>query len=235
MAAKATKTKHHFSAMLREKLARAARMLGEPVTEIATLAKRTEETFRSLGRARKHTNGRTIVYADERIPLVFTNAKHVVKSLAMVKDPVDCAIAKCAKDPDACWVGAYATSVHVGNSTVTFWSELCPDLVLKCMLPMALRVAIKDWDKQVKKKVKHRRFKLADGTYFLSPYPPSMEHHNTKKKYRQIVEGKTKVVTRGKNFTKPTRRLTVRSDIAMAVSAAGLQKQAGKQARKKSA
>lgn len=232
MAVKATKKKQSPSAALREKMERIARMIGVSFAEVTTMAKRVEQTFRSVGRARKHTSGRTIVYSDERIPLVFTNSKHVVKSRALTKDPVDCGIAKCAKDPDACWLGAYATSVHVGNATVTFWSELCPHLVVKCMLPMNLREAIKDWDEQVRKKAKNRRFRLADGTYFLSPYPPSLDHTRTPKR------NKRKVVARGKNANSPTRRLTVRSDISLAMAASPAAKRVQKRAaakRKRSA
>jgi hypothetical protein len=216
-----------FSDTTTDKMSRIARMLGVTVAAVATMAKRTEETFRSVGRARKHTNGRTIVYSNERIPLVFTSSKHVVKARAMVKDPVDCAVAKCAKDADACWLGAYATSVHVGNATVTFWSELCPHLVVKCMLPLPLRDAIRNWDEQVKKKVKNRRFKLSDGTYFLSPYPPSLDHTVTRPKKSG------KVVARGKNVVKSTRRLTVKSDILLAVAASHAIKQGQKRSAAK--
>lgn len=214
MAATATKTKKSFSDALRDKFSRIARMLGVPMTAVETMSKRTENTLRSVGKAINHTNGRVIVYAKKPIPLVFTNKKHVVKAGALTKDAVDCAIAKCAKDPDGCWLGAYATSVHVGNATVTFWSELCPHIVVKAMLPLPLRAAIRDWDEQVLKKRKNRRFRLADGTYYLGPYPPSL-HHTTKR-----PEGKP--ISRGKNTRKPTRRLTVKSDISLAMAAASV-------------
>lgn len=212
MAATAKKTKQNFSAALREKMDRIARMIGAPVSEIKTLAKRTEEAFRSVGKACKRPGGRIEIHARKNVPLTFTNSKHVTKAKALVKVPVDCGIAKCAKDPDSCWLGAYATSVHVGNATVTFWSELCPHLVVKCMLPKPLRDAIRDWDEQVRKKQKNRRFRLADGTYYLSPYPPSLDPTNNRKP--------EKIGPRGKNTTKPTRRLTVKSDISLAIAAA---------------
>lgn len=212
--------------MQREKLDRIARMLGISFVEAKFRAQRTEQTFKSLGRVREHTGGRTIVYANERVPLVFMNDKHVVKLRALVKDPVDCPIAKCAKDPDACWLGAYSTSVHVGNATVTFWSELCPHLVVKSLLPVPLRVAIKDWDDQVKRKVKNRKFRLPDGTYFLGPYPPSLEHDKARKR------GERKSV-RGANINKPTRRLTVRSDISLAVAVSSATKHVQKRAVEK--
>jgi hypothetical protein len=222
-----TMTGKRFSDATADKMSRIARMLGASTAAVTTMAERAEETFLSVGRAREHTNGRTIVYADERIPLMFTASKHVVKSRALVKDAIECPIAKCGKDADACWLGAYATSVHVGNATVTFWSELCPHIVVKCMLPMQIREAIRDWDEQVKKKRKNRQFRLADGTYFLSPYPPSLDHTYTR------VKKSRKIVVRGKNFTKPTRRLTVKSDISLAMAASPAAKRAQRRAAAK--
>lgn len=195
---------------LREKFSRIARIIDVPERAIKALARRTKEMFHSVGEAFTKPNGMVEIHARKRIQLTFTNRKHVVKSKAMVKDPIDCPVAKCAKDPDSCWLGAYATSVHVGNSTVTFWSELCPDLIVKCMLPLGMRDAIHDWDEQVKQKQKNRRFRLADKEYFLSPYPPSLAPTHKK----TATYGK-----RGENVRKPTRRLTVRSDISLALMA----------------
>lgn len=213
-----------------EKFSRIARLAGVSVKDVETLAKHTERTFRSVGRAFKLPNGRVEIHARERIPMTFNNKLHVVKSRALVKDAIDCPLAKAYKDPDACWLGAHATNVHVGNATVTFWSELCPHITVKGMLTTALRTAVRDWDEQVKKKQKNRRFRLADGTYFLSPYPPSFDPAIVKRKKRP--DG-----SRGHNILKPTRRLTVRSDISLAVlvpKAKQAQKRAASKRRKAS-
>lgn len=208
MASKAKKTAR--ADKMHEKFSRIARIIGAPESAIEEVAKRTKQAFHSVGKAFTKPNGMVEIHARERVQLTFTNKKHVVTSKALVKDAVDCPVAKCAKDPDSCWLGAYATSVHVGNATLTFWSELCPNLVVKCMLPDVIRAAIRDWDNQVKRKQKNRRFRLADNTYFLGPYPPSLAPTHKK----VTTNGK-----RGKNARHPTRRLTVRSDIALALMA----------------
>lgn len=223
MASKASKKTARADKM-HEKFSRIARIIGVPVSEIEQVAKRTSQAFHSVGKAYTRPSGMVEIHARERIQLTFTNKKHVVNLKALVKDAVDCPIAKCAKDPDSCWLGAYATSVHVGNSTLTFWSELCPNLVVKCMLPMGIRDAIRDWDKQVKRKQKNRRFRLADDTYFLGPYPPSFAPNHKKA---------TTSSKRGKNVLRPTRRLTVRSDISLALMANPAVKRAQKQAAAK--
>lgn len=194
-------------AVMAEKFGRIARMLGVPVSELKTLAKRTENHFRSVGKAVRK-NGHVVVYAKRPLAMDFVHKKHVITERAMVKDAIDCPLAKCAKDADACLMGKYSTSVHVGNIIVTFWSELCPDLSVKYMLPPSLRATVRNWDEQVKKKVKNRRFKLADGTYYLSPCSPSFMTPGPRGNGEK----------RGKNFRKPTRRLTVRSDISLAAS-----------------
>ena len=219
MAVKAkSKKQNSISAAALARRARAARILDVPPREFDILAKRVENTFKSVGRAQKHTNGRVIVYGRKPVQLQFTNAKHVVKSRALVKDPIDCPIAKCAKDSDACWLAPYATSVHVGNATINFWSELCPHITVKYMLPLQLREAIRDWDAQVANKKKNRRFRLGDGTYFLAPWPKSLEHGPQNQRRERNVG------SRGKNERTPTRRLTVRSDLSLAYSAVKLAK-----------
>lgn len=215
MAATATKKKKTSTktrkSVINEKFARLARIFGCSVNELKTLSKRTENALRSVGKAVNGKNGRVTVYAKKQVPMVFTHAKHVMRAKALVKDAIDCPLAKCGKDPDACWLGAHSSSVHVGNVMVTFWSELCPHIELKCTLSPALRAAVRNWDEQVKKKVKNRRFNLEDGVYYLSPCPPSFvkRGHGTK----------VHKTTRGKNFNRPTRKLTVRSDISLAISA----------------
>lgn len=214
MAVKATTKKKSGktrASAMKERFERIARMFECSVTDINTLAKRTENAFRSVGKAVKDKNGRVTVYAKKQIPMVFTHKKHVVRAKALVKDAIDCPLAKCAKDPDACWLGAYSTSVHVGNVIVTFWSELCPHIQVKSMLPPAMRAAVHNWDEQVKKKVKNRRFNLADGVYYLSACAPSFVNPKPRNKKNKG--------TRGENFNKPSRKLTVRSDISLAISA----------------
>jgi hypothetical protein len=201
-----------------EKFERLSRMIGCSIGDVAALAKRVEETLRSVGTAKRAANGRVVIYCKRAVPMEFVHKMHVVKSKALVKDQIDCPTAKCAKDPIACWLGKHTTSVHVGNSIVTFWSELCPHLEVKFMLPPRLRAAIKDWDSQVRRKVKNRRFNLDDGTYVLSPCPPSL----VKPGSRGTGE------KRGKNYNSPTRKRTVRSDIALAIDFLNAQKAAKK-------
>lgn len=195
--------------VMREKFDRIARMINSSADEIETLAASVENAFLSAGKAQKRPNGRIVVFATKPIPVTFTNSKHVVKLRALVKDGIDCPIAKAAKDPDSCWLGAFSTSVHVGNVSITFWSELCPHITVRAMLPPVMRDAIRNWDEQVKRKAKNRRFNLPDGTYYFAPCPPSWVSRGPRG-----ARG-----TRGKNTHQPTRRLTVRSDISLAIAA----------------
>lgn len=225
MAVKATKTKTSGktkASVMNERFARIARILGCSVNELKTMAKRTENAFRSVGKAVKGKHGRVTVYAKKQVPMVFTHSKHVVRAKALVKDAIDCPLAKCGKDPDSCWLGAYSTSVHVGNIMVTFWSELCPHIQVKCTLTPALRAAVHNWDEQVKKKAKNRRFNLDDGVYYLSPCPPSFVERGPGTKVHKS--------RRGKNLNRPTRKLTVRSDISLAISAMTVKKTFSKKA-----
>jgi hypothetical protein len=210
-----SKNKKSITAAAQARRSRAARILDVSPRELDALAKGVERTLKSLGRVKKHTNGRLIVYARKPVPLQFINARHVVRLKALVKDAIDCPIAKCGKDPDACWLAAYATSVHVGNAIMTFWSELCPHITVKFMLPTQLKEAIRDWDAQVKADKKDRRFRLEDGVYFLAPWPKSLEHDSEGPRVRNVG-------IRGKNERKPTRRLTVRSDLSLAFAASKL-------------
>lgn len=196
-----------------KKFERIARMIDSSVDEIESLAERVEDVFRSVGKAQNRPNGRVTVFATKSIPMTFTNSKHVVKLRALVKDGIDCPLAKCGKDADACWLGAFATSVHVGNAMITFWSELCPHITVKAMLSQPMRAAVRNWDEQVLRKAKNRRFNLPDGTYYFAPCPPSLIKPN-----ERGARG-----PRGKNTRKPTRRLTVKSDISLAISAATMQ------------
>jgi len=222
MAVKAIKKKSGKTraSATKERFARIARMFGCSAGDITTLAKHTEAALRGVGTALKGKNGRITVFANKPVPMTFTHKKHVVRAKALVKDAIGCPIAKCAKDPEACWLGAYSTSVHVGNVMVTFWSELCPHIQLKCMLSPSMRAAVRNWDDQVKKKVKNRRFNLNDGVHYLSACSPSIVKPSPRNKKRA---GK-----RGVNFNKPSRKLTVRSDIALAIDFLNAQKAAKK-------
>jgi hypothetical protein len=221
-AKKKTKTKKSATSPLpsiHEKIMFVARMLGVNSAQVDTISDMVRKTLLGLGKAETHTGGRTIVYAQRAFPFQFVGAKHVTRAKALVKDPIDCPLAKALQDS---WIGPYVTSVHVGNAVVSMWSIFCPDIVVKFWLSPDLMQAVRDWDEQAKNKT--RRFRLADGVHYLVKCPPSFRHTS------RSVRGSGTI--RGKNAKTPTRRLTVKSDISFALSLA-LAKIAGKQPRTK--
>lgn len=187
-------------------LDRVARMYKIPLNGVKARAKATRRALLGLGRAEKHTGGRTIVYAEQNVPFHFLNEYHVVK--ALTKDPIDCPIAKALNDS---WLRDYISSTHVGNATVSLWSVFCPDIVVKYLLPPMLREAVRNWDDQKKKKAVRPKFNLEDGIYYLSRYPESLRHTTEK-------PARASRTPRGKNVQKPTRRLTVKTDISFALA-----------------
>jgi hypothetical protein len=204
-------------------LDRVARMYKIPLHGAKIRAKVIRKALLGLGRAEKHTGGRTIVYAERNVPFHFSKSRHVVK--ALVKDPIDCPIAKALNDS---WLREYISSTHVGNATVSLWSVYCPDIVVKYLLSPPLREAVRNWDEQKKTKARPK-FNLEDGIYYLSRYPESLRH-TTEKPERALR------TPRGKNVLKRTRRLTVKTDISFALAfTRGKNSSAKPSRRKKSA
>lgn len=204
--------------VFKDQISRIARIAGITFAQALNKFTSTRKTLLSLGVQVKRPGGRTIVFGKKPFGFSFNNAKHVTKSKALVKDPIDCPIAKALQDS---WFNDYITSYHVGNSTVTMWSKYCPDIVVKYLLGPDLMEAVRNWDEQKGKK--NRRFRLSDGVHYLTKCPPS---------YITGKRNEKNVGTRGQNHKHPTRRLTVKSDISLAVL---LSSRLSKKSKKKSA
>ena len=181
------------------------------VTKIAAKARiaNIRKNLLSLGTARRAPNGMTIVYGDDDIRFHFAKAKHVKGAKRKVDG--ECPLARALKDS---FLSEYITHAHVGNHTVKMWSIMCPDIVVKFTLSAALAEVVRQWDEEGK-------WVADDGIYALCAYPEQARLD----KNGQPVRRNYKVERHYGPHTKSrTRRITLQSDIALAMEMAKMMK-----------
>ena len=159
-----------------------------------------------LGTAVTDKNGVITVYADR--PLAFTVEKEHVKR-AKRKNPKMCTVALAVQNST---IGKYISDVHVGNSLVTAWSNLCPNLRVKYHLDADLKKAVRAWDEEGKWIIEYE-------ICWLGSFPPSLRHGYIKKTYIGPVGPKTR---------KPTRTVRLKASIESSLKALGPQPAAKK-------
>lgn len=211
MAATATKKKKsvkssknvstRFTARAAAAIAAAAAVLGVKQSDANKIVDRVRKVLMSLGKAEQR-NGRTTVFANNRVLFTFAAAKHVKNAVRRADN--NCPIAQALKDS---FLSNYVTHVHVGNHTVKVWSVLCPDVVVKFSLSPALYAAVRAWDEK-------GRWTIEDGIYALYEYPRSLRPGHVPQAKRE---------SHGPHTRSASRKITLQSDIgaAMAMAAAG--------------
>lgn len=189
------------------------------VSKTAALARvaHIRKNLLSLGTARTKPNGLTFVYADNDIRFNFSKARHV--NGAQRKADGNCPIARALKDS---FLSEYITHAHVGNHTVKIWSVMCPDVVVKFSLSPALATVVRQWDLTGK-------WVEADGIYALCGYPEQLRIGADGKPVRSGYEAESH---HGPHTKGRTRRITLQSDIALAMEMATMLK---KKPKKKAA
>jgi hypothetical protein len=211
--ASATKTasaKTRMTAKIAAAIAAAAAVWGVTKASATARVANIRKNLLALGTARQKPNGTTVVYGDKDILFHFSKKKHAKGAKRKVDG--ECPLARALKDS---FLSEYVTHAHVGNHTVKLWSILCPDIVVKFMLSPALAAVVRQWDETGK-------WTEEDGIYAICVYPSQS---------RLGKNGRLVVVTPrvtdnpyGPRTKHPTRRITLQSDIALAMQAADLLK-----------
>lgn len=181
------------------------------VSKVAATARvnNIRKNLEGLGTVRRKPNGRTVVYSDQNILFNFSKSRHVKGAKRKVDG--ECPLARALKDS---FLRDYITHAHVGNHTVKMWSVLCPELVVKFALSPALAAAVREWDDT-------GRWTEDDGLYAIISYPNQP---------RLGPDGRGTIIVKppknayGPRTKSPTRRITLQSDIALAMEAATLLK-----------
>ena len=166
----------------------------------------------SLGTAVTKANALTVVYGDADIKFHFAATRHVKGAKRRVDG--DCPLARALKDS---FLSEYITHAHVGNNTVKLWNVMCPDMVVKFVLSPSLAAAVKQWDET-------GRWVKEDGIYAVCVYPVRSRLGNNDRSGKTT---KTRTRVRqpyGPRVNHPTRRITLQSDIALAMEAATMLK-----------
>lgn len=181
------------------------------VTKISAMARiaNIRKNLLSLGTARRMPNGMTIVYGDDDIRFYFAKAKHVKGAKRKVDG--ECPLARALKDS---FLSEYITHAHVGNHTVKLWSVMCPDVVVKFTLSAALAAVVRQWDEEGK-------WVADDGLYALCPYP---EQSRVDKNGQPARKPRKAERPYGPPTKSRTRRITLQSDIALAMEMAKMMK-----------